>query len=212
MKYIALYNTQLKKVVIKVFIIGEGSMKKEVNQFIVQNNINAELVGRIENQNLDQFILSNIDLAFGMGMSALEFAKLGIPTVFTMGMHILNNDASLENNYNWIFNSVDYNVTSDPSLNKHLSYIDFNTINNHKIHGPKGVGELFIKENTKIIPLFHGGGHEFKTRSGTENISGIVGFAKAAEIGIQKINENIQHMNKLRDYMIKELLKIMQKE
>ena len=60
--------------------------------------------------------------------------------------------------------------------------IDLMTINSHKIYGPKGVGALYIKEGTKIDPLIHGGGHERKKRSGTENVAGIVGFSKAVEI------------------------------
>ena len=53
---------------------------------------------------------------------------------------------------------------------------DLVTINSHKIHGPKGVGALYIRKGTKIAPLMHGGGHEFGLRSGTSNVSGIVGF------------------------------------
>jgi len=52
----------------------------------------------------------------------------------------------------------------------------------HKVHGPKGVGALFIKKCTKIKRLNDGGGHEFGLRAGTENIPGVVGFAKAVEI------------------------------
>lgn len=86
--------------------------------------------------------------------------------------------------------------------------IDMVTINAHKIHGPKGVGALYIKKGTEIVPLLHGGGQEFKLRSGTSNISGIVGFAKATEVAIRDMNKNIKHMNKLRDKLIRELLKI----
>ncbi len=50
--------------------------------------------------------------------------------------------------------------------------LDLITTNSHKIYGPKGIGILFIRNGTKISPLFHGGGHEFKLRSGTENIPG----------------------------------------
>lgn len=82
--------------------------------------------------------------------------------------------------------------------------IDLVTINSHKIHGPKGVGALYIKEGTKISPLLHGGGHERKLRSGTENIPGVVGFAKAIEISKKR---NIKKMAKLRDKLIKEILK-----
>jgi cysteine desulfurase len=79
------------------------------------------------------------------------------------------------------------------------------TLNAHKIHGPKGVGALYIKEGISIIPIAHGGGHEKKIRSGTENISGIVGFAKAVDIASRK---NVEKMIKLRDTLIEGILKI----
>lgn len=83
--------------------------------------------------------------------------------------------------------------------------LDLATINSHKIHGPKGVGALYIKSKTKITPLLHGGGHEFGIRSSTQNVPGIVGFGKAVEI--KKENEKVE---KLRDYFISELEKIPQ--
>jgi len=83
--------------------------------------------------------------------------------------------------------------------------LDLVSLNSHKIHGPKGIGALFIKEGVKITPLFHGGGHEKKLRSGTENVSGIIGFAKAVEIANSK---DIEKMEKLKKYLIEELLKI----
>ncbi len=85
--------------------------------------------------------------------------------------------------------------------------LDFVTLNAHKIHGPKGVGALYINESLKekIVPLLHGGGHEFGLRSGTENIPGIIGFAKASEIISKK---DIDKMGKLRNKIIEGLLKI----
>lgn len=83
--------------------------------------------------------------------------------------------------------------------------IDLMTINAHKIHGPKGVGALYIREGIKITPLLHGGGQEFKLRSSTENSAGIIGFAKAVKISS---NSDVKQMQKLRDYFIEELLKI----
>lgn len=77
------------------------------------------------------------------------------------------------------------------------------TINSHKIHGPKGVGALYIKDGTKIEPLMHGGGHERKQRSGTENIPGIIGFAKATE---QISSKELKKMIMLRDKLIKGIL------
>lgn len=83
--------------------------------------------------------------------------------------------------------------------------LDLVTLNSHKIYGPKGVGALYIKEGIKIVPLLHGGGHENKIRSGTENVPGIVGFAKAVDIASEK---DVKRMKKLRDRLIDGLLKI----
>jgi len=83
--------------------------------------------------------------------------------------------------------------------------IDLLTLNAHKIHGPKGVGALYIKKGTNIKPWQHGGDHEFKLRAGTENIHGIVGFAEAVKLAKPK---HIKHMTKLRDKLIKNLTKI----
>ncbi len=84
--------------------------------------------------------------------------------------------------------------------------LDLVTLNGHKIHGPKGVGALYIKEGTDIVPLMHGGGHEKKLRSGTENVSGIVGFARAVEIADKK---DIEKMIKLRNKLIDGVLQIL---
>lgn len=80
--------------------------------------------------------------------------------------------------------------------------IDLMTINAHKIYGPKGVGGLFIREGIRVYPLLHGGGHELGQRSGTSNVPGIVGFGAAVDIIKEK---DIEHMSKLRDYMINKL-------
>lgn len=73
-------------------------------------------------------------------------------------------------------------------------------ISAHKICGPKGVGALYIKENTPLSPIIHGGGQEFGLRSGTENVAGIVGLGKAAELAISKIETYWD-----RTYMLKTL-------
>ena len=86
--------------------------------------------------------------------------------------------------------------------------IDLLSASSHKIYGPKGVGFLYVKKGTKIGALMHGGGHKFGLRSGTENVPGIVGMAKAAEIASKNIFEENQRLCKLRNFMTTELLKI----
>lgn len=83
--------------------------------------------------------------------------------------------------------------------------LDLVTLNAHKIHGPKGIGALYVKEGIKITPLMHGGGQERKLRSGTYNVPGIVGFAAAVKASNFK---DVKKMSNLRDKMIKEILKI----
>ncbi len=83
--------------------------------------------------------------------------------------------------------------------------LDLVTLNSHKIHGPKGVGALYIRSGIQIVPISHGGGHERKIRSGTENVSGIVGFAKAVEVNKKK---DIEKMIELRDKVIEMILNI----
>jgi len=83
--------------------------------------------------------------------------------------------------------------------------LDLVTLNAHKIHGPKGVGALYIRKGVKIQPMAHGGGQEKNIRSGTENIPGIVGFATSVKIAK---NSYVRKMQKLRDRLIKGILKI----
>jgi cysteine desulfurase len=83
--------------------------------------------------------------------------------------------------------------------------LDLVTLNAHKIHGPKGVGALYIRKGIEITPLLHGGNHEAGIRSGTENVSGIVGFAKAVKIAS---DSDVKRIKGLRDKLINGILKI----
>ncbi len=71
----------------------------------------------------------------------------------------------------------------------------------HKFHGPKGVGILYINENVRIKPLLLGGGQERNMRAGTENIYGIVGFAKALELATASFNEDSTYIGSIKKYM-----------
>lgn len=80
--------------------------------------------------------------------------------------------------------------------------VDMLSISSHKIHGPKGVGVLYVRKGTNISPIVFGGNHEKGMRSGTENISGIVGFARAMEIAVKRLETDSEHMTKMRDSLI----------
>lgn len=83
--------------------------------------------------------------------------------------------------------------------------VDFATINAHKIHGPKGVGALYIRSGAAILPWQHGGGHEFGLRSATENVPGIIGFAKAAQICATEMSHELPRLHTLRDRAIDDI-------
>ncbi len=86
--------------------------------------------------------------------------------------------------------------------------LDLVTINAHKIYGPKGVGAFYKRRGIKIEPLLHGGGHEKGLRSSTENVAGIVGFAKSVEIGMARMDDDAKRLSALRDRLIKGCLQI----
>jgi cysteine desulfurase len=77
----------------------------------------------------------------------------------------------------------------------------------HKFHGPKGVGILYINEQIKVKPNIHGGSQERNMRAGTENVYGIVGFAKALELATERMDADSRYINDLRIYMADELKK-----
>lgn len=83
--------------------------------------------------------------------------------------------------------------------------IDLLSASAHKIHGPKGVGMLYIRKGIKIDNLIHGGAQESKKRAGTENVPGICGFARAAEIAMKSMLEKMTFISGLRDRLIKEI-------
>ena len=84
--------------------------------------------------------------------------------------------------------------------------VDFITGAGHKFHGPKGVGILYINENVKISPFVYGGAQERNMRAGTENLYGIVGFAKALELATEKYQEDSHYIQSLKQYLHDQLV------
>jgi len=84
--------------------------------------------------------------------------------------------------------------------------VDLLSISAHKLYGPKGVGALYIRTGTKLLPFMHGGEQEGSRRASTENVPGIVGFGKAVELAQQEMNEEAERITSLRDKLINGLL------
>lgn len=90
-------------------------------------------------------------------------------------------------------------------LNAEEMNIDLLSASAHKIHGPKGVGFLYVRTSVKLPPLIHGGAQERGKRAGTHNVPGIVGFAAAAKRAADHMKETMEYESGLRDYLIERI-------
>ena len=108
--------------------------------------------------------------------------------------------------YDAYFHSDTVQTVGHFPFNLRETPVDFITGAGHKFHGPKGVGILYINENIKISPLVHGGAQERNMRAGTENLYGIVGFAKALELATESYEKESTYMQSLKQYMHDQLV------
>lgn len=92
------------------------------------------------------------------------------------------------------------------SVNK--AKIDLLSVSGHKIHGPKGVGFLYIRDKIKVHPLIYGGGQQWDLRSGTENVPGIVGLTRAAQLMYENYNEKHIALNNVKEAFIEKVTKL----
>lgn len=172
------------------------AMKRQGNHLIttkIEHPSVLEVFKQLESEGFDVTYL-NVD---SKGNISLEELKESItPKTILVSMMYVNNEVGsilpiegageiIKQNKNTIFHVDGVQAFGKIPLVPKLKNIDLLSMSSHKIHGPKGVGALFIREKTKITPIFQGGGQERGLRSGTENVPGIAGFGVAAA-SIQK--------------------------
>ena len=107
--------------------------------------------------------------------------------------------------YNAIFHSDCVQTVGHYPLDLRSIPVHFISGAGHKFHGPKGTGILYINDNVKIKPLIYGGGQERNMRAGTENLYGIVGFAKALELAMERHEQDSAYIQSLKTYMVEQL-------
>ena len=106
-----------------------------------------------------------------------------------------------------------YHVDAIQAFGKYRIYpkklkVDMLSVSGHKIHGPKGVGFLYIDEHVKIRPIIYGGGQQKNMRSGTDNVPGIAGMALAASMCYDHLEEKVEYMRQIKSHFVEEVLKL----
>jgi cysteine desulfurase len=113
--------------------------------------------------------------------------------------------AQIAKEHNILFHTDAVQALGNMHINVKELGIDMMSISSHKIYGPKGIGALYVRKGLLLPNYFHGGAQENNKRAGTENLTGIVGFGKAAELSMNNLEYHIKSVRELRDYFIKEL-------
>jgi cysteine desulfurase len=114
--------------------------------------------------------------------------------------------AKIARDHGALFHTDAVQAFTKMNINVAKEGIDLLSISGHKIHGPKGIGSLYVRNGVKISPVILGGGQERGMRSSTENVPGIVGLGKAAELAVMTMNADIERMLKMRNRIIDRVL------
>jgi cysteine desulfurase len=118
----------------------------------------------------------------------------------------INKVGELCKEFNAIFHSDTVQTVGHYPFDLRNTPVHFITGAGHKFHGPKGVGILYVNENVQIQPFLHGGSQERNMRAGTENLYGIVGFAKALELAMENYEKDSVYIGGLKTYMAGKVL------
>ncbi len=174
--------------------ILEPCKKLGLNGFQVIH-LSVDKFGMINPSDLEEIISENTSLV------SIMFGNNEVGTI-----QPISKIAKICNEHNVIFHTDAVQVIGKIPINVKELGVDLLSISSHKLHGPKGIGALYIKNGVKINPIILGGGQEFRLRSGTENVASIVGFGKACEIAQNNLDENTSHMKKLQTLLVKSVL------
>ena len=115
--------------------------------------------------------------------------------------------AKIAHDNNIVFHTDAVQAIGNVQIDVEKMRIDMLSLSSHKIYGPKGVGALYIKSGIEVEKFINGGHQEKDRRAGTENVAGIVGLGKAAEIARKNMETHIRNLSKIRDYYIKKVQK-----
>lgn len=113
--------------------------------------------------------------------------------------------AKIVHNHNIVFHTDAVQAIGNMAIDVRRIGIDMLSLSGHKIHAPKGIGAIYVKDGIKFDKIVNGGHQEKDKRAGTENVAGIVGLGKACEIANKNMEKHIRNLSKLRNYYIKRI-------
>lgn len=158
------------------------------------------------------FEVTYVDVDENGALKLDELKKAIRPTTILISVMFANNEigtiqpikeiGEIAKEHGILFHTDAVQAYGHVPINVDELHIDMMSASGHKINGPKGIGFLYIRTGVKIRSFIHGGAQERKRRAGTENVTGIVGFGKAAEIAAANMEARTKYESELRDYLM----------
>lgn len=180
----------------------------------IEHHAVLHTIEQLERTHQVEVVLLPVDAKGNVDLDELETRlKDSVPTLVSL-MHANNEIGTLLDvkrvselcqQYEALFHCDTVQTMGHYPLDLSQIHIDFATCAAHKLHGPKGVGFLYVNGAVKISPLLYGGAQERNMRGGTENVYGIVGLAKALEIAYGDIEAHGKQIQDLKSYMVEAL-------
>ncbi len=202
-------------------LIGTALAKKRQGKHIISTNVEHAAIYKplelLEDLGFEVTILSVDE----KGHISLEELRNAIrPDTILVSVMAVNNEIGAlepvaeigklvkECNPNTLFHTDAIQAYGKFEIRPKKEYIDLMSVSGHKLHGPKGIGFLYIDEKVHIKPLIYGGGQQEDMRSGTHNVPGIAGMGLAAEMAYTNHAEKVGKIREIKDYFIDEVSKI----
>lgn len=202
-------------------LIGAAFAKKRQGKHIITGNTEHAAVYKPLEFLMEQGYEVTVLPVDSKGHISLEELRAAIrPDTILVSIMYVNNEMGAiepveeigrlvkECNPNTIFHTDAIQAYGKLEIRPKKQYIDMMSVSGHKLHGPKGVGFLYIDEKVHIKPLIYGGGQQEDMRSGTHNVPGIAGMGLAAELSYREHGEKLRKLREIKDYFIDEVEKL----
>ena len=161
------------------------------------------------------FEITYVDVDENGAIKLEELKKAIRPDTILISVMMANNEigtiqpvaeiGAIAKEHNILFHTDAVQAYGHIPIDVNACHIDMLSASGHKLHGPKGIGFLYIRQGVKIRSFIHGGSQERKRRAGTENVPAIAGFSVAVKQAFEKMDERMEKVKEMRDYLIQKI-------